>query len=263
MGTWGPGIFSDDEAADARDDWRTAVIADDDLEAATDRILRHVQDAAPGPDQDPYAANPVDRARRCAVRDRPAARPAAGAEGDPAKAQLRRAAPRGRCHPGRPRRCRGARPCRRALRRRGQRAAGRVAPRDVAAWAHSIRARFAEHLPADDRAEFERLVERPRTGRGDRLAAIEPAWRFSVSMRQKSARTPVGRPRPGSCDPGGTPGRAGRGDPLGPCGRPETRAGAATRPSRAPSRGGGRRRRRPRRRACGRARRRRRRGRAA
>jgi hypothetical protein len=49
----GPGIFSYDEAADARDDWRTAVIADDDLEAATDRILRHVQDAAHGPDQDP------------------------------------------------------------------------------------------------------------------------------------------------------------------------------------------------------------------
>jgi hypothetical protein len=28
--------------------------------------------------------------------------------------------------------------------------------------AHSIRAHFAEHLPADDRAEFERLVERAR-----------------------------------------------------------------------------------------------------
>jgi hypothetical protein len=59
MGTWGPGIFSDDEAADARDDWREAVIAGEDLEAATDRILHNARafDAQPGPDQDSYAAN--------------------------------------------------------------------------------------------------------------------------------------------------------------------------------------------------------------
>jgi len=57
VGTWGPGIFSDDEAADARGDWRDAVIRGDDLEAATDQILRGILDAEPGPQQDPYAAN--------------------------------------------------------------------------------------------------------------------------------------------------------------------------------------------------------------
>ena len=57
MGTWGPGIFSDDEAADARGDWRDAVIRGEDLEAATDHILRGIVDAKPGPRQDPYAAN--------------------------------------------------------------------------------------------------------------------------------------------------------------------------------------------------------------
>jgi hypothetical protein len=57
MGTWGPGIFSDDEAADARDDWREAVLGGADLEAATDRILKWCRNAQPGPDQDPYAAN--------------------------------------------------------------------------------------------------------------------------------------------------------------------------------------------------------------
>jgi len=57
VGTWGPGIFSDDEAADARSDWRDAVIRGEDLDAATDRILRGILDAEPGPQQDPYAAN--------------------------------------------------------------------------------------------------------------------------------------------------------------------------------------------------------------
>jgi hypothetical protein len=57
VGTWGPGIFSDDEAADARGDWRKAVMGGEDLEAATDHILRGVLDAKPGPRQDPYAAN--------------------------------------------------------------------------------------------------------------------------------------------------------------------------------------------------------------
>jgi hypothetical protein len=57
MGTWGPGIFSDDEAADARDDWRQAMVDGADLEEATDRILRQFRDARPSPDQDPYAAN--------------------------------------------------------------------------------------------------------------------------------------------------------------------------------------------------------------
>jgi hypothetical protein len=57
MGTWGTGIFSDDEASDARSDWREAVIAGEDLDAATDRILHHCRDAQPGPGQDPYAAN--------------------------------------------------------------------------------------------------------------------------------------------------------------------------------------------------------------
>jgi hypothetical protein len=59
MGTWGPGIFSDDEAADARDDWRKAVMAGEDLEAAADRILHGALalESKPGPAQDPDAAN--------------------------------------------------------------------------------------------------------------------------------------------------------------------------------------------------------------
>ena len=57
MGTWGPGIFSDDEAADARGDWRRAVIDGADLGAATDHILRDYRDSEPGPGQDAYAAN--------------------------------------------------------------------------------------------------------------------------------------------------------------------------------------------------------------
>ena len=44
MGTLGPGMFSDDEAADARDAWRAAVIDGGDLDAATERILRQCRD---------------------------------------------------------------------------------------------------------------------------------------------------------------------------------------------------------------------------
>jgi hypothetical protein len=57
MGSWGPGIFGDDEAADARGDWRDAVMRGEDLEAAADHILRGIVAAEPGPRQDPYAAN--------------------------------------------------------------------------------------------------------------------------------------------------------------------------------------------------------------
>jgi hypothetical protein len=39
MGAWGPGIFANDTAADARDEWREALIAGDDPRAASERIV--------------------------------------------------------------------------------------------------------------------------------------------------------------------------------------------------------------------------------
>jgi hypothetical protein len=56
VGAWGPGIFSNDLAADVRGDWREAVLAGEDPEAATDRILGPFGAAAPGAGQDPDAA---------------------------------------------------------------------------------------------------------------------------------------------------------------------------------------------------------------
>jgi hypothetical protein len=39
MGAWGPGIFSNDTAAGARDEWREALIAGADPRAASERIV--------------------------------------------------------------------------------------------------------------------------------------------------------------------------------------------------------------------------------
>jgi hypothetical protein len=40
MGTWGPGIFSNDVAADARSEWRDALVGGEDPAAASTRIIR-------------------------------------------------------------------------------------------------------------------------------------------------------------------------------------------------------------------------------
>ena len=39
MGAWGPGIFSNDTAADAREEWREALIAGADPRVASERIV--------------------------------------------------------------------------------------------------------------------------------------------------------------------------------------------------------------------------------
>jgi hypothetical protein len=43
MGSWGPGIFSDDVASDVRDDWREAIAEGLSPEDATDRLVGNHQ----------------------------------------------------------------------------------------------------------------------------------------------------------------------------------------------------------------------------
>src|SRR4051812_49869098 len=39
MGSWGPGIFSDDLAADVRAEWREAILAGEDAARASDALI--------------------------------------------------------------------------------------------------------------------------------------------------------------------------------------------------------------------------------
>lgn len=74
MGTWGPGIFSDDAALDVRDVWRDALMDGLDDAAATERVFDRLRESFDDPDETVVAWTALAAAQRQTGRLQPSVR---------------------------------------------------------------------------------------------------------------------------------------------------------------------------------------------